>query len=218
MDHIHTNEAIRQIAAVGKKKTELSIFDILVKSGLSGAFLGFSTTLAYTAATQTGLDIIGALIFPTGFVMILLLNLELVTGSFAIIPIARMRGLTTVPSMFRNLGWAFIGNLLGALLYAVLFTISISQFGHVTDSVIIDKTIAVAEGKTIGYQTMGTTGMLVLFVNALLCNWMVTMGAVMNFTSHSTIGKIAAMWLPVFIFSPKDSNTLSSICLSSPPE
>src|SRR5699024_2690613 len=35
---------------------------------------------------------------------------------------------------------------------------------------------------------------------ALLCNWMVTMGAVMAFTSQSTIGKIAAMWLPVFIF------------------
>src|SRR5699024_11256235 len=33
-----------------------------------------------------------------------------------------------------------------------------------------------------------------------LCNWMVTTGVVMNFTSKSTIGKIAAMWLPVFIF------------------
>src|SRR5690625_2914954 len=29
---------------------------------------------------------------------------------------------------------------------------------------------------------------------------MVTLGAVMAFTSKSTIGKIAAMWIPVFIF------------------
>src|SRR5699024_5227319 len=97
----------------------------------------------------SGLDIVGAIIFPTGFVMILLLNLELVTGSFAIIPIANMRGLTTKSAMFRNLSWAFIGNLLGALFYAVLFTISISKFGHHFDSALIDKVIAVAETKTI---------------------------------------------------------------------
>src|SRR5690625_489545 len=29
---------------------------------------------------------------------------------------------------------------------------------------------------------------------------MVTLGAVMAFTSKSTVGKIAAMWIPVFIF------------------
>src|SRR5690625_2773685 len=44
------------------------------------------------------------------------------------------------------------------------------------------------------------SGLITMFVNALLCNWMVTMGAVMNFTSKSTVGKIAAMWLPIFIF------------------
>jgi formate/nitrite transporter FocA (FNT family) len=34
----------------------------------------------------------------------------------------------------------------------------------------------------------------------MLCNWMVTMGVVMAFTSQSTIGKIAAMWLPILTF------------------
>jgi len=33
-----------------------------------------------------------------------------------------------------------------------------------------------------------------------LCNWMVTMGVVMGLTSQSTIGKIAAMWLPILTF------------------
>lgn len=144
MDYIKTNEAVKNIAIAGKMKAELSVWDILVKAGLSGVFLGFATTLAYTAATQTGLDIIGAIVFPTGFVMILLLNLELVTGSFAMIPISAIRGLTTLTLMFRNLSWAFVGNLLGALFYAVLFTISITKFGHMTDSVMIDKIIAVA--------------------------------------------------------------------------
>jgi formate/nitrite transporter FocA (FNT family) len=35
---------------------------------------------------------------------------------------------------------------------------------------------------------------------AVLCNWMVTLGVVMALTSQSTIGKIAAMWLPIMTF------------------
>lgn len=200
MDYVNLNEVVHTMATAGKNKAGLSVSNILIKAGLAGAFLSFATTLAFTGATQTGLDIIGALIFPTGFVMILLLNLELVTGSFAIIPIAKFRKQTTVPLMFRNLSWAFIGNLLGSLLYAGLFTISVTKFGHVSDSILIQKIITVAEGKTLSYKAMGMDGMIVLLVNAVLCNWMVTMGAVMNFTSKATIGKIAAMWIPILIF------------------
>lgn len=200
MDHVNPNEVVHSIATAGKNKAKLPVSDILVKAGLAGAFLSFATTLAFTGSTQTGLDLIGALIFPTGFVMILLLNLELVTGSFAIIPIATFRKQVTVPLMFRNLTWAFIGNLLGSLLYAGLFTISVTKLGHVSESILIQKIITVAESKTLGYKTLGMDGMIVLLVNAVLCNWMVTMGAVMNFTSKATIGKIAAMWLPILIF------------------
>ena len=200
MDYVKPNDVVNAIAIDGKTKASLSIRDILIKAILSGAFLGFATTLAYTGSTQTGFDIVGALIFPTGFVMILILNLELVTGSFAMIPIAALRKQTTFSRMFRNFTWAFIGNLLGSLLYAFLFSISVTKFGHVTDALIIDKIMMVAEAKTINYKAYGSDGINILFVNAIRCNWMVTMGALMAFTSNSTIGKIAAMWIPVFIF------------------
>lgn len=200
MDYIKPNDTVQMIATAGKNRTSLSIVEILVKAGLSGALLGLATTLAFTAATQTGLDIIGAAIFPTGFVMILLLNLELVTGSFAVMPIAHMRGLVFKTDMIRNFSWAFLGNLLGALFFALLFAISITKLGHNYEAAVIDKIIAVAEGKTISYKAMGFDGMIVLLVNAMLCNWMVTVGVLMNSTSQATIGKIAAMWIPIFTF------------------
>src|SRR5690625_2348814 len=150
MDYVNLNDAVHSIAVAGKNKAELTIYNILIRAGLAGAFLSFATTLAYTGSTQTGLDIVGAIIFPAGFVMILLLNLELVTGSFAIIPIARFRGKTTTLLIFRNLSWAFIGNLLGCLFYAILYSISITKFGHVTESLMIEKIITVAETKTLG--------------------------------------------------------------------
>src|SRR5699024_630316 len=101
MDYVNPNEVVNSMATAGKNKGELSVRNILIKAILSGAFLGFATTLAFTGSTQTGLDIVGAIIFPTGFVMILLLNLELVTGSFAIIPIAHFRKQTTMLLMLR---------------------------------------------------------------------------------------------------------------------
>lgn len=200
MDYVKPYEAVNSIAVAGKSKTGLSVKVILIGAILSGAILGFATTLALSAASQTGLDIVGAVVFPAGFVMILLLNLELVTGSFAIIPIAYFRSKTTMRLMIRNLSLAFIGNLLGGLLYAVLFSISVTHFGNISQTLLIDKIISVAESKTIAYQAIGTGGMITVIVKAVLCNWMVAMGAVMSFMSQSTIGKIAGMWLPVLIF------------------
>lgn len=202
MDFVPAEEVVEQLAESGKRKGKLSVSNILIKGFLSGAFLAYATTLAFTGATQTGIEIVGAIIFPVGFVMILLLNLELVTGSFAIIPIGVMRKKTTIPLMLRNFSWAFLGNLIGSVFYGALFVLYITEMGHadISSSLIAQKIIAVAEGKTIAYQALGSDGMILLFIKAILCNWMVTLGAVMFFTSKSTIGKIAAMWIPIFIF------------------
>lgn len=202
MDYVKPNDVVKDMAVAGAEKAKLSVGHILVKAILSGVFLGYATTLAFTGATQTELDIVGAIIFPTGFVMILLLNLELVTGSFAIIPISVFRGQARALPMVRNFFWAFTGNVVGSVFYAGLFVIYVTQFGNspVDASLVGQKIVAVAESKTIAYKALGFDGMIVLFVKALLCNWMVTLGAVMAFTSKATIGKIAAMWIPVFIF------------------
>ncbi len=43
-------------------------------------------------------------------------------------------------------------------------------------------------------------GMVSVFVKAILCNWLVCIGVVMAMTSTSTVGKIVAAWLPIFMF------------------
>jgi formate transporter len=93
-----------------------------------------------------------------------------------------------------------IGHLIGEALYAFLYILTITQLGHVTNHAMITKIVAVAEAKTLGYKSLGSDGLIVVFVKAMLCNWMVTLGAVMAMTSKSVIGKIVAMWLPILIF------------------
>ncbi|MFN3476591.1 MAG: formate/nitrite transporter family protein [Candidatus Methylomirabilales bacterium] len=167
----------------------------LFKISSSGALLGFATTLAFTATVQTGIGIVGALIFPVGFVMIILLGLELVTGNFALVPLAVREGRATPAGLLSNWSWVFVGNLLGGMFYAFLFTMTLS-----VDSEVAKQIVGVASTKTLGYAKSGFDGMVTAFTKAILCNWMVTLGVVMSLTSQSTVGKIAAMWLPILTF------------------
>lgn len=184
----------------GEAKAKLPVSDLLIRGALSGALLGFGTTLAFTAEVQTGMGIVGAVLFPAAFVIIILLGLELVTGSFALLPVAVLGKKATVGQMIKNWLWVIVGHILGSIIYALLYIIAITQLGHVNNNPVAAKIIAVAETKTLGYKNLGTDGIIVVFVKAILCNWMVTLGAVMAMTTKSVGGKIAAMWLPILIF------------------
>jgi formate/nitrite transporter len=200
MDYVKPSEVLNSMVEVGKNKAELSSMQLLVRGSLGGAILACATTLAFTAAAQTKIPMVGALLFPVGFVMIILLGLELVTGSFALIPLAVLEKKTTVRRMLNNFLWVIIGHLLGCAVYAVLYGLTITKMGTDMSNPLIQTLITASEGKTIAYKHMGGDGMLLAIIKAMLCNWMVTLGAVMALTSKSTSGKILAMWLPILTF------------------
>ena len=200
MDYIRPSEVVENMIKSGTAKAGLSVKDLLIRGFLSGALLGFATSLAVTGTLQTGVPLVGALIFPVGFVIIVLLGLELVTGSFALVPIAYKAGSISGATLWTNLAWVFIGNLIGSVFYAGLLYISLTMSGAIAPDALAAKIVAIAETKTLGYAKYGMAGMASVFTKALLCNWMVTMGVVMAMTSVSTVGKIAAAWLPIVIF------------------
>ncbi len=201
MDYMKPNEVADTMVDAGIKKIGLPVRDLLIRGALSGAILGFATSLAIGAIVQTDQPIVGAVIFPVGFVMIVLLGLELVTGSFALVPLAWLEGKASPFQVLVNWSWVFLGNLIGALIYAGLYAIAISKMGTAgAPDPIAAKIIAIAQAKTLGYEHLGMAGLVTCFVKAILCNWMVCLGVVMGMTSASTVGKIAAAWLPIVVF------------------
>jgi len=182
-------------------KAALPVKDLLIRGCLSGALLAISATLANLAVSQTKIGLAGALVFPVGFVIIVILGLELVTGSFSLVPLAWLEKKITFGSMVKNLFWVFTGNLIGSLLFAFLFWIATSGMGSSAKiEPVAQLIITAAEKKTAGYAQHGAQGLLVAFVKAILCNWMVCMGVIMAMTSKSTPGKIVAAGIPIFIF------------------
>ncbi|MEJ8305834.1 formate/nitrite transporter family protein [Saccharibacillus sacchari] len=200
MDYVKPTEVLQTMIDTGKTKAELTTAQLLIRGGLAGAILACATTLAMTASAQTGIPMVGAILFPVGFVIIVLLGLELVTGSFALIPLAVLEKKTTVSAMLKNYFWVIVGHLIGCGLYALAYVLVATKAGTDMSNPLIATIVSTTEAKTLAYQAFGASGMLLVFVKAILCNWMVTLGAVMAMTSKSTSGKIAAMWLPILIF------------------
>lgn len=200
MDYVAPNDMILETLKVAKRKAGLSVRDMLVRGALAGAFLGFATSLAFMVQAQGLPPIVGALLFPAGFVMLVLLGLELATGNFALLPPALAAGQVSLGLLLRNWFWVYVGNFAGSLGYALLFYLAITNCGTNNGGPVADLLRAAAQKKTLAYMAAGSAGWATAFVKAMLCNWMVTVGAVLAMVSRSTIGKIAAMWLPILTF------------------
>jgi formate/nitrite transporter len=184
----------------GLKKLALPPRDLLIRGALSGALLGAATALAVTAAVTTGQPLVGALIFPVGLVIIVLLGLELVTGSFALVPLARLERKASWGAVLANWSWVYLANLLGSVVFGLLIAVSFTNMGKTGVAGVAARIVSIAEGKTIANEALGAAGMVTLFVKGILCNWLVSLGVVLAMTSNSTIGKIAATWLAIFLF------------------
>jgi formate transporter len=200
MDFIKPSDVVKSMLAAGQAKAALSVRDLLIRGFISGALLGFATSLALTATAQTNTPLVGALVFPVGFVMIVLLGLELVTGSFAITTLAAVDGRRPWSKIISNLSWVFVANLIGSVVYGLFLYIVLTNMGSDAPSGIAANIVKITEAKTLDYSAHGFAGMVTVFTKAILCNWMVCLGVVMGLTSQSTIGKIAAMWLPIITF------------------
>jgi formate/nitrite transporter len=200
MDYVKPADVAKAMVDTGSRKLALSVPDLLIRGILSGALLGVATSLAFNAAFTTGQPLVGALLFPVGLVTIVLLGLELITGSFALLPLPWLRGEATGSAVIANWGWVFLGNLIGSIAYGALLAIALTDMGAIEPTGVAARLIAAAEAKTTGYEAFGFAGMVTVFVKGILCNWMVCLAVVLAMSTTSTIGKIATAWMPVLIF------------------
>ena len=200
MDYVKPADLACAMVSAGRSKLALPPLDLAIRGGLAGAILAAATSLAITGALQSNVPLVGALIFPVGLILIVLLGLDLVTGSFGLLPLPWLENDAEAKTMLANWGWVFLGNLIGSVVYGGLLAIALTNFGATAPAGVAAKIVAIAESKTAGYEILGLAGMVTVFVKAILCNWMVCLAVVAAMTTSSTIGKIACAYMPVFIF------------------
>lgn len=208
MDYVLPNELVDGMIAAGGKKANVSVKDLLLRGFYSGAILGLAVILALTVAIQSKLPFLGSVLFPFGFASIVLFGMELVTGNFALLPMATWAGRSSWGATFRNWSWVWIGNFIGTLVVAVIMAISLTSGGTVDPAAdggvwqkvaqkIMTLNIANVEKK---YEALGSLGFGLAILRGLVANWLVCLGVTMALVSKSVPGKLLACWLPITAF------------------
>ena len=202
MDYVKPQDIVNDMLSTGATKLDLRPRDLLVRGALAGAYLGVATSMAVTAAVETGSWLVGSLLFPFGLCLAILLKTEIITGSFALLPCVAADGNKNgcVSRVLANWGWVFLGNLIGSTLYAALLAIALTTAGDAEVSKVGTKLIAIAEAKTNYYASHGSAGMVTVFTKGILCNWMVSLAVVFAFATTSLTGKMIAIWGPTVLF------------------
>ncbi len=202
MSYLAPAEFVKKAIDAGESKVFMSAKDTVIRAYMAGAILALAAAFAVTINQSTGQPLVGALLFPVGFCMLYLLGYDLLTGVVVLTPLALLdrRPGVTVGGVARNWLLVFLGNFAGALTVAVMMAV-VFTFGFATEPSPVGKVIAgIGEARTLGYAKYGASGMLTLFVRAVMCNWMVSTGVIGAMISTSVPGKVIAMWMPIMVF------------------
>ena len=200
MDYVAPKQVVAEMLEAAQKKAALPVLDLMIRGMLAGGLLGYATSLVMVVLAQGLPPIVGAILFPVGFVMLVLLGLELATGNFALLPAGLLSRDVRLGELVRNWSWVYLGNLLGSIAYAFLFYLAITNFMTSDGGALGEFLRQAAQKKTLAYASLGYKGWMTAMIKGVLCNWLVTLGVVLAFASRSTLGKVTAMWLPIMTF------------------
>ncbi|MFY0642499.1 MAG: formate/nitrite transporter family protein, partial [Bermanella sp.] len=169
MAYIEPSEFVTKMVDAGESKCYMSTKDTFIRAFMAGAILGLAAVFAITVAMKSGSPILGACLFPVGFIMLYLMKFDLLTGVFTLVPLAWLdkRPGITPSQILRNWGIVFLGNFAGAMTTA-FFVSFILTYGYNTDGgALAAKVASIGESRTLGYQEHGIAGWFTIFIRGM---------------------------------------------------
>lgn len=201
MTAVAPSDIVTASVEAGEQKAHAPGWQLALRGFLAVYLLGAATTLAVMVTDATGVEIVGAVLFPIGLTLVVLLGWELVTGAYGLVPLAALEKRVRVRDCLRVFGWMILGHTIGGLAAAWMITSVLTGMGTEPDATGAQALADLAVEKTIAYKEAGlVTGLGWVTLSAVLCNWLVALGVIMSFSSSSTSGKILAIWLPILTF------------------
>lgn len=185
---------LQDMVRSGTKKNDTEMMSLLLKAVFAGIFIALSaasSSAAIYGIENTGLaKTLAGVIFPVGLIMVIMLGGELFTGN-CLVFFSRMSGESTSADVLRILLVVYFGNMLGAVLIAVM-VFSCGQFDY-SAGMLGGFAIKIAVGKVV--QTPFR-----LFVSANLCNILVCLSVLMANACKDVVGKMLAAFFPILAF------------------
>lgn len=169
----------------GAAKADIPKGRMFLLAILAGAFIALAGVASTIGSALLG-KIAGALIFPAGLAMVVVMGSELFTGNnLMIIPALEKR--LSVKKLLAAWLVVYLGNLAGSVLIAAM-TVWAGTFDSCYENL-----IATAAAKTA--LPFGTA-----FLRGILCNVLVCVAVWMSMGASGPAGKIGALYLPIMVF------------------
>src|SRR3712207_372706 len=130
-------------------------------------------------------------VFALGLILVVIAGSELLTGNFALVPLAAFKGRVKLASLFRNFGLVMIGNLLGSLFVAYFLAV---------ESGVLTQELQLARLEEIATLKGQTESAWEIFLRAVGCNWLVCLAVWMALAATDVAGKILAIFFPIMGF------------------
>jgi len=202
MSYLVPTDLVEKMVIAGAVKMNMTKKTTLIRAIMAGAILGLAAVFAITVAIKSGSAVAGAVLFPVGFIMLILFGYDLLTGVVVLGPLAVLakRNCASTKKMWRMIGLVFIGNFIGAASVAVMMSFIWTYGFSIEPGVVASKIATIGESRTVGYAAYGAMGFATVFIKAMLCNWMVSLGVIGAMMSKDLLGKIFAMWMPIMLF------------------
>lgn len=176
--------------SVAQSKTSQKWWRTLILAVLAGAFVALGAAVATVVAggySGTEAALIKGAVFPVGLILVVICGAELFTGNCLLFAPLLSRHIKVTP-VLKCLGLAYIGNLIGSVLIALLVVFSNSY-----SAAALEACISTALAKC-------TANFGECLLKGILCNILVCLAVWGAMSSKTAAGKILAVYLPVFVF------------------
>jgi nitrite transporter len=167
----------------------------MLRAALAGVYIGFGIMVSYRLGEyffdshSPGTPFVSSLFFGLALVLILYGGAELFTSNTMMLTISSLKKETTWKDTIENWISCYLGNLLGALFFALIIMLS-GLFSSPEKSQYMMETVSM-KMNTPAYQ---------LFFRAILCNWLVCLAVWIPLHIKGDGAKIGVTLLLVFAF------------------
>lgn len=197
---IHTpHEVIAATEQQALKKYQMPISRLVLLGVLAGAYIAVGGLLATMASAGTmGLGennpfipkLLGAMLFPLGLMLVVLVGAELFTGNTATLVPATLRGEIPRTYFIKNWVLVYASNLVGALLVSYLIAY---RTGILEGEVYTAYLHRLAEAKvSLSWEQV--------FWRGVGANWLVCLAVWLGLSSRDMLGRLVGLWWPVMAF------------------
>ena len=189
----------------GVYKARLPAWNLILRGAMSGAYIGMGAALMIAVTTGIELTLgpgftrfIGGMVFPLGVILTILTGAELFTGDAMLAPMAAFRSLVSWKEVVRLWILIWLGNLAGALFFAVLMSqgplCTVNAGGITSVSAAGITTVSLASIKC-GFGGAGAA--LSLLGSSLAAGWLLNLAVLLALCADDAFGKILGIWFPV---------------------